>query len=103
MTLGALNGIMDGPYSETIQLLIHLWVIRVGLADKQSIAHPVPDITFASETLHDLIHDLGQRALIERILPSLVVEEGINDQIKYFVSSWRCRLTRCETIAEVLV
>ncbi len=89
---------MDGPYSETIQLLIHLWVIRVGLADKQSLAHPVPDVTFASETLHDLIHDPGQQALIEKFLPSLVEEEGISDQIKYFVPSWRCGLPRCKTI-----
>ncbi|SJL13617.1 uncharacterized protein ARMOST_17063 [Armillaria ostoyae] len=84
LTLGALSGIMDGPYSDIIQLLIHLWVIRAGLANKQSIAHPIPNIT---ETLHDLIHDPDQQALIEQILPSLVEEEGINDQIKYFVSS----------------
>ncbi|KAK0234118.1 hypothetical protein IW262DRAFT_1477503 [Armillaria fumosa] len=84
VTLGALHNIMEGPYGDIIQL-IHLWVIRTSLANKQSVAHLVPDSTFALETLHDIIHDASQQALIEKILPSLVEDDG--DQIKYFVSS----------------
>ncbi|KAK0465997.1 uncharacterized protein EV420DRAFT_1709654 [Desarmillaria tabescens] len=89
LTLRTLSSIMNGPYGDSVQLLIHLWVIRADLSRKQNfVACPVPNLTFASETLQALIHDPDQQALVEQILPSLVDEEDINYEIKYFLPSW---------------
>ncbi|KAK0501003.1 hypothetical protein EDD18DRAFT_1459644 [Armillaria luteobubalina] len=72
VTFGSLSTIVEDLNGDIIQLLVHLWVIRPDLADKQSIAaiiaRLVPDSSFALETLYDIIHDASQQALIEKNL-----------------------------------
>ncbi|PBK88500.1 hypothetical protein ARMGADRAFT_1167965 [Armillaria gallica] len=81
----ALDAIISGPYSNDIHLLIYLWAVRASLGDQRNmLAHPVPDIAFASKTLHEMIPDSDQKALMEQILPSLVEEDGVNEHIRYF-------------------
>ncbi|KAK0459296.1 uncharacterized protein EV420DRAFT_1539390 [Desarmillaria tabescens] len=83
--LTALDTFINGPYGDDIRLLTYLWAVRAGLGNTRSLlAHSVPGFAVASEILHELIPDPEQQALVERILPSLIEEDGVNEHIKYF-------------------
>ncbi|KAK0459294.1 uncharacterized protein EV420DRAFT_1677667 [Desarmillaria tabescens] len=83
--LTELDTFMSGPCGDDLRLLIHLWAVRAGLGSTRNLlAHPVPDSAFASEMLHEFISDPEQQALMERILPSLIEDVGVSENIKYF-------------------